>query len=213
MRRYRQVLGCVQSKKATLQLEKKDAGPGPLLSAAADPAAQTTGPDALVESGLAVQTNGVTSEKTPLLNRFTKAFHSDDKIHFPPDYLDKMLDVEAAVGLVQLVKCPKIVAQRRENTEWYANSLPLNEDWVMPPIVQGATYSHYVVRVHDRLTTVSQYARKGFHLGELIQYAIPDTSPYKASGAECANSRVASRSTISFPVTELAGNLKSMERH
>ena len=60
-------------------------------------------------------------EKTPLLNRFTKAYHLDDKIHFPSDYLDRMLEVEAAVGLKQLVRYDEIIARRR------ARALSYNE--------------------------------------------------------------------------------------
>ena len=42
--------------------------------------------------------------RTPLLKGLTDAYHLDDQIHFPPDHLDQMQDVEAAVGLVQLDK-------------------------------------------------------------------------------------------------------------
>ena len=41
-------------------------------------------------------------EKTPLLNRLTRSYHLDDRVAFPPDYLDRMTDVEAAVGIEQL---------------------------------------------------------------------------------------------------------------
>ena len=61
--------------------------------------------------------------KTPLLNKLTKAYHLDEKIHFPPDYLDEMLDVEAAVGLVQLRKYPAIIERRRKKAEWYDRNL------------------------------------------------------------------------------------------
>lgn len=93
-------------------------------------------------------------EKTPLLNRFTKAYHLDDQIHFPPDYLDAMLDVEAAVGLEQLKKYSQIIAHRRKMAKWYDKNLSRKQGWVFPPIVEGATYSHYVVRVPDRQAVV-----------------------------------------------------------
>ena len=89
-------------------------------------------------------------EKTPLLNRLTKSYHLDEKIHFPPDYLDRMLEVEAAVGLAQLDRYDAIIARRRANAAFYNQNLERLLNWVFPPIIDGATYSHYVVRVPDR---------------------------------------------------------------
>lgn len=140
-------------------------------------------------------------EKTPLLNRFTKAYHLDDHIHFPPDYLDEMLDVEAAVGLEQLKKYPLIVQRRRDNARYYDQHLPRREGWVYPPLVDGATYSHYVVRVPGRAGVILEYAEKGIHLGELIQYSIPELGCYKNIVNDCPSARLASVSTVNFPVT------------
>ena len=142
-------------------------------------------------------------EKTPLLNRFTKTYHLDDKIHFPPDYLDQMLDVEAAVGLEQLKQYPKIIARRRANAAWYDQYLERRAGWIFPPIVEGATYSHYVVRVPDRASVVNEWAEKGVHLGELIQYSIPLLGEYnKNQPCDCPFSKRASQASINFPVTE-----------
>lgn len=142
-------------------------------------------------------------EKTSLLNRLTKSYHLDDKIHFPPDYLDKMLDVEAAVGLEQLKRYPKIIESHRANAVWYDKHLERRTDWVFPPIVEGATYSHYVVRVPDRVAVVNEWAEQGVHLGELIQYSIPSLTEYdKVELHLCLLSEQASKTTINFPVTE-----------
>lgn len=140
-------------------------------------------------------------ERTPLLNRLSKAYHLDDTIHFPPDFQEKMLDVEAAVGLVQLKRYPGIVARRRENAAWYDRNLERHAGMVFPPLVPGATYSHYVVRVPDRAEVLHAWAERGIQLGELIQYSIPDTGPYRHLGQHCRNADEASRHTINFPVT------------
>ena len=141
-------------------------------------------------------------EKTPLLNRLTKAYHLDDQIHFPPDYLDRMLDVEAAVGLAQLRKYPQIIQRRRDNALWYDRHLERREGWHFPPLVEGATYSHYVVRVPDRKPVLSEWGEHGMHLGELIQYSIPGLNVYKDS-VFVANSNAsrAGGQTVNFPVT------------
>ncbi len=138
--------------------------------------------------------------KTPLLNRLTKAYHLDDKIHFPPDHLDRMLDVEASVGLVQLEKYGEIVAQRQRNAAWYDEHLPERDDWTLPPIVDGATYSHYVIRTNDRRTFLEACAKHQVELGQLIDYSVPDLDPYKVE-EQCPNSRVASETVINLPLS------------
>jgi len=142
-------------------------------------------------------------EKTPLLNNFTKSYHLDDKIHFPPDYQDRMLEVEAAVGLVQLKRYDAIIERRRANAAWYDQNLPKRLDWIFPPLVAGATYSHYVVRVLERKPVLDEWATRGIQLGELIQYSIPLLPEYAGNQtSKCDNSELASLRTINFTVTQ-----------
>ena len=140
-------------------------------------------------------------DKTPFLDKLTKAYHLDDEIHFPPDYLDRMLDVEASVGQVQLGKYSEIVHQRRKKAKWYDRNLERRSGWFFPPIVEGATYSHYVVRVPKRNAVVREYKKRGVQLGELIDYSIPDISCYKDDSSKCPLSSEASRQTINFSVS------------
>jgi perosamine synthetase len=140
-------------------------------------------------------------EKTPLLDKLTKAYHLDDEIHFPPDYLDRMLDVEASVGLIQLRKYSEIVSQRRKKAKWYDRNLERRNDWEFPPIVEGATYSHYTVRVVDRDSVIREYASKGVQLGKLIQYSIPDLASYNTSDDKCLFSSKVKSTTINFPLS------------
>jgi dTDP-4-amino-4,6-dideoxygalactose transaminase len=150
-------------------------------------------------------------EKTPLLNRFTKAYHLDNKIHFPPDYLDRMLEVEAAVGLTQLERYDDIIARRRANAAWYDQNLERREGWVFPPIRSGATYSHYVVRVTERKQVIDEWAAKGVHLGELIQYSIPLLPEYrKRKGSVCQRSEEASLSTVNFPIVSTTETIENV---
>jgi len=139
-------------------------------------------------------------EKTPLLNYFTKSFHLDDKIHFPPDYLDKMSNVEASVGRAQLKKYAVIIERRRENAAYYHNNLIRRQGWEFPPLIKGATYSHYVVSVPDRQAVINAVAKKGVHLGELIQYSIPELGSYKKQEAAYPVSLLKSTNTINLPV-------------
>lgn len=140
-------------------------------------------------------------ERTPLLDRLTRSYHLDEAIRFPPDALQQMAPVEAAVGMAQLARYDAIIARRRRRAVWYNHHLESPEGWVKPPLRDGATYSHYVVRVPDRRRVVAEYAARGVHLGELIQYSIPELAAYAAYRVECPNAVLASRATVNFSVS------------
>jgi len=141
-------------------------------------------------------------KKTSLLNKFTRSYHLDNKVHFPPDYLDKMLDVEAAVGLEQLKKYSKIIQYRIQKAKYYNQNLPRKEGWCLPPIIDGATYSHYTVRVQNRDDVIFEYNSKGIELGELIQYSVAHLEEYSSSNSNCPHSHKASTSCINFTVSK-----------
>ena len=140
-------------------------------------------------------------ERTSLLHRYTKSFHLDEKIHFPPDYLVGMSNVEAAVGLVQLKKYPQIIENRRDLARWYDNNLEREEGWVFPPICDGATYSHYVVQVPCRSDVKTKLKTQKIEIGTLIEYSIPDTSCYSQNKYNSPNSTKMSTVVINFPTT------------
>jgi perosamine synthetase len=139
--------------------------------------------------------------KTNWLNSLTIKYHMDNLIDFPPDYLDFMSDFEASIGLEQLRKYEEIIEIRKKNARWYNNNLPRRDNWILPPIVEGATYSHYTVRVTDKHSVIAEYANKGIEIGELIQYSIPHLSEYKNSGGYFPNSLLASQTSINFQVS------------
>lgn len=141
-------------------------------------------------------------EETSLLDSLTKAYHLDEKVHFPPDYLDRMLNVEAQVGLAQLDKYDTILRRRRENAELYNEQLQGIPDFRLPPLVDGATYSHYVVLVKNRLSWMHALARRGVQLGQLIEYSVPHMPAYLsyAQGKAFPNSLLCSQRTINLPV-------------
>ena len=141
-------------------------------------------------------------EKTSILYNLTKAYHMDDKIHFPPDYLDRMSDVEASVGLVQLGKYSEIIRQRKEKSKWYDKHLERKEGWEFPPIINGATYSHYTVRVPDRKKVVEEFAEKHIHLGTLIDYSIPSMKSYSYLGQKSHSASKVKNLTINFPLSK-----------
>jgi dTDP-4-amino-4,6-dideoxygalactose transaminase len=72
----------------------------------------------------------------------------------------------------------------------------------LPPVVEGATYSHYVMRVPDRQAVLKAFGRKGIELGELIQYSIPHMYAYKSytGKQDFPNSYLCSQTTINLPI-------------
>jgi perosamine synthetase len=121
-------------------------------------------------------------DETSVLHRLTTAYHRDDEIRFPPDYQDAMLDVEAAVGLVQLARLDQFERKRRENAAFYLTHLRPPAGWTLPPLVDGATYSHFPVRVADRAREIERFRRAGVQAGEVIEYSVPHLSGYVAHG-------------------------------
>ena len=111
-----------------------------------------------------------------------------------------MLPVEAAVGLVQLCRYSLIVKRRRDRAKFYDENLSRREGWVFPPLVEGATYSHYAIRVPNRESIIKEYVQKKIHLGSLIQYSIPSLLEYSSEHTIQKNSEIASKSMINFIV-------------
>jgi perosamine synthetase len=141
-------------------------------------------------------------DETPVLQRLTTAYHRDDLVRFPPDYQDAMLDVEAAVGIAQLARLDEFERQRREHARFYLANIRSLDGWVLPPWVDGGTYSHFPVRVVDRAREIARFRRAGVQAGEVIEYSVPHLSCYDGDAAadRYPNSRWFSGHVINLPV-------------
>ena len=141
-------------------------------------------------------------EKTPFLNRLTKAYHLDKKIHFPPDYLDQMTEIEALVGIEQLKKYPNIHADRIKIKNLYFEKIRHNANTVFPPDIEGATYSHFVIRTPTRDKWLENSASNGIQLGQLIEYSMPHHPAYAqyTEPERFPNSLLCSSSMINLPI-------------
>ena len=141
-------------------------------------------------------------KKTPLLNRLTKAYHLDQKIHFPPDFLNKLTSTEAAVGLVQLKKYDRIINRRLSAAEIYFGLDAYHPVFIFPPKIEGATYSHFSIRTNRKKETMEYFARHGVQLGELIEYSMPHHPAYLkyTQGTKYPNATLCSHSMINLPI-------------
>lgn len=140
--------------------------------------------------------------RTTLLNRLTKAYHLDEEVRFPPDAGERMLPIEARVGLAQLRKYDWMISRRRALAARYDAGLRGIAGWTLPPLMEGATYSHYPVRVPDRQAAVDHFARHGVHVGEVVEYSVAHLSAYTryASGAGFPNSLYCSGHMVNLPI-------------
>lgn len=140
---------------------------------------------------------------TSLLDSLTKAYHLDEKIHFPPDHDEEMTAPEASVGLIQLKKYRTIVQERCDNAHYYFQALQGIPGLELPPLVEGATYSHFTIRVPDRANLLKYFLSRGIELGELIQYSLPHMKMYRdyiSDPSKYPNSLRCSESAVNLPV-------------
>jgi dTDP-4-amino-4,6-dideoxygalactose transaminase len=141
-------------------------------------------------------------EKTPILNRLTKAYHLDEAIHFPPDFDTQMCSAEAGVGLAQLAKYAAVKERRKEIAAYYFDHISAPSEWIMPPQRQDATYSHFVIRVPNRDEVLAFFASRGVQLGQLIEYSIPHLPAYGqyTDKDDFPNSLFCSQHMINLPI-------------
>jgi dTDP-4-amino-4,6-dideoxygalactose transaminase len=156
-------------------------------------------------------------EKTALLNYYTKAYHLDSAIHFPPDHLQQMSSVEAQVGMEQLKKYPEIARRRRELARLYHAQLSNSPGINLPPLEEGTTWSHFSVRVGKREEVLRRLRQKGIQLGHLVEYSIPELPGYRpyAADASFPNAARCSRETINLPIyaSLQSGQCQSIARY
>lgn len=140
--------------------------------------------------------------RTTVLDRLTKAYHLDEEVRFPPDANERMLPIEARVGRVQLTRREWIVQRRRAIAARYTVGLAGVPGWTLPPLVDGATYSHYPVRVPDRQAAVDYFAARGVHLGEVVEYSVAHLNAYEpyAAGQQFPNSLYCSAHMVNLPI-------------
>lgn len=140
--------------------------------------------------------------RTTVLDRLTKAYHLDAEVRFPPDANEQMLPIEARVGLAQLQKYGWMIERRRTHAARYLAGLGGVPGWALPPMPDGATFSHFPVRVPDRQAAVDHFARHGVHLGEVVEYSVAHLPAYGryAEGVDLPNSLYCSQHMINLPV-------------
>jgi perosamine synthetase len=139
------------------------------------------------------------------LDRFSK-YYDDSRIDMPVNHRDWMTGVGARIGQAQCKRYASIINQHRAAAACYAECLEGIGDLELPPLVSGATYSHFVIRVKDgsaRGSLLNRSLARGVQLGQLIEYSVPEMPVYrKRPGARfaCPVSARLAHTTINLPV-------------
>jgi len=140
------------------------------------------------------------------LGKITK-YYNENKIDFPKDAFEKMSSLEAKIGLEQIKKYPEIAKRRKEIAQLYKDGLKGIPGLILPPAVEGATYSHYVPRIKNREKVIKNMKKMGVQLGRLIEYSIPHMRVYqKYRDGEFGNSLQFSKTTINLPIHPSLGD-------
>lgn len=141
-------------------------------------------------------------ERSGFLNRFVK-YYDEGTIDMPADFRVAMSAIQAKIGRLQIERYPAIIAQRREIAKLYHDRLSGRVAMTLPPLVEGATYSHFVPLVAARDAVVQAARAHGIQLGTLIDYCIPEMSAYRQRPGNrhpCPQASDFSRRAINLPL-------------
>jgi len=130
-------------------------------------------------------------------------YYEEEIIDMPDDFLEMMSPIEARVGKVQLEKYDQIIAHRRHLAKLYSDHLKDLPALEPPPLIEGATYSHYVPKVNNREKLLERALQNGLQLGWLIEYSIPQMAAYRQrypDQPDCPFSNRFSQETINLPL-------------
>lgn len=134
------------------------------------------------------------------LGQMTK-YYKENIIDFPSDAFRTLLPVEARIGIAQLKKYSSTMRCRREIAQFYNDHLKDVPGILLPPLIDGATYSHYVVRVPNRKTVMNKLQSMGMQAGFLIEYSIPELSAYASyADKEYPNAHTYARLALNLPL-------------
>jgi len=115
--------------------------------------------------------------KTSLLNSLVK-YYDENKINMPKNFMENMPKISIRLGITQLEKYDKIKRKRIENAAYYYEKLKNIAGITLPVPINGATYSHFVIKVENREKTLKAMRKRGVQLGQIIEYAIPYMKAY-----------------------------------
>ena len=125
-------------------------------------------------------------------------------LHEVLGYNLRMMDLQAAIGVVQLEKLDAWNEKRQANAEHLTRSLGKIETFQTPKTRAGAThvFNQYTLRVHSREMFVKRLQEDGIGTGIHYPRTIPDQPIYRELGYQdqLPHAEAACREVLSIPV-------------
>ena len=152
-------------------------------------------------------------EHLGFLNHFLQ-YYDENKIDMPADFLADTTPTQGRIGAIQCKRYSKILTDRKNIANYYNQELKDLGDLILPPLSEGATYSHYVVLTKYRETLMNHALKQGVQLGQLIEYCVPNMPSYQGRIGNRMTYPVASRlsrQTINLPIS-LSGSTKKASK-
>jgi dTDP-4-amino-4,6-dideoxygalactose transaminase len=102
-------------------------------------------------------------------------------VEMPGDYAMALADFQGRVGLAQLRKFDTILVRHRAWAEYYDQELRDLRGINLAPIIAGATYSPYTLRVErrDEIGFCQQMHAQGVKVATSFDYVLPYLKPYR----------------------------------
>lgn len=119
------------------------------------------------------------------------------------DYATGFADFQARVGLSQLRKLGTILERRQALAEFYDRELFDIPGLVPAPIVPGANYSHYTIRVkgRDEIGFTRQMRAQGVEVGQVYDHVLPFRERFRAYAKKRhPNTERATREVVNLPI-------------
>jgi dTDP-4-amino-4,6-dideoxygalactose transaminase len=119
------------------------------------------------------------------------------------DYATAYTDFQARMGMVQLGKLDAIIARRRALAEFYDSQLQDIPNLIPAPIINGATYLRYSVRVkrRDEMNLRQRMFDLGVGIERSFHFALPyvkSYQPYARGTYPCA--RQVAQEVVNLPI-------------
>jgi dTDP-4-amino-4,6-dideoxygalactose transaminase len=119
------------------------------------------------------------------------------------DYATRMADFQARVGLCQLRKLDRILARRQELAVFYDRALRDIPGLTPAPMLPGANYSHYTMRVagRDAIGFRHQMWMRGVEVGQVYDHVLPFRERFRPyARGSYPNTERATREVVNLPI-------------
>jgi dTDP-4-amino-4,6-dideoxygalactose transaminase len=119
------------------------------------------------------------------------------------DYGTRMADFQARLGLSQLRKLDRILARRQELAAFYDRALRDIPGLTPAPMLPGANYSHYTMRVagRDAIGFRHQMWARGVEVGQVYDHVLPFRERFRPyARGNYPNTERATREVVNLPI-------------